>query len=243
MSLNDSLRVQSQLLVKKSQRLLDASKSLDKIIAHNSDDIDTKWQTTIQAMKVYTITQELETSALGTIFDNAALKKYANLNISLQTRFDEQAQASIRQAWFGLMQQVADNLHEDPTTSEIDLTLGKQLFQMAHNLYGSEHADLKLDLWEQGFMGGHMSDKDFQTTPEILQWLDLAAKHYWLDKLIKIINRVGTDHDDAVLTALNTALTELYGDEQAAKAAAIKRVRQDDRLSKSAQAWLDQTKI
>ena len=239
MSLNDSLNMQSKLLAKKSQQLLEASKSLEKITSYKNGDLDATWQKTIESMKVYTNMQKLEATALGKILDDASLKKYAHFNMLLATRFDEEGQYDIRQAWFGLMQQVADNLLVDPTTSEIGMAIGQQISQMANVLYGPEYASLKVVLWEDGFMGGNMADKDFHTTPEILQWIDLAIRYYWLNRLVKILFKVGIDSNSSILAEFNKSLTELYSDDQAAKDEAIKRVRQDDRLSSAAQDWLD----
>ena len=238
-NLADNLRMQSELLEKKSQQLLEAKKTLDKIVAQDGDATDISWKTTTQLIEVYNRTQQLEQTFLGEMLSNETLKRYAHHETTLTTRIDAEGQAKLIEEWLLLMQQISDNLHKDPTTSTVGLAIGKKLTQMADSIYGAEYAGLKHILWEQVFMGHHLPQEAFNVSPEILKWLDLAARHYWLDHFVKILNRIDSDPDHKVLTAWNTALTELYGEDKQAKDKATKRVLQDDRLTDAAKIWLN----
>lgn len=70
--------VQAQCLEEKAKTLLEASLTLKQVISDSSQDKSVPWETIIKLIEVYRMTQELEKTWAGKIFNSQELKQYAN---------------------------------------------------------------------------------------------------------------------------------------------------------------------
>ncbi len=157
---------QANLLEKRAKTLHDASKSLKGLISEVKDDKSIPWQTIIQIIEVYRMTQQLENSWIKEIFTPEELKQYAAFESELKNK---SIAAASEKKWFKLMEEVNNNLQQEPT-SKIGIELAKSSMDIINGLYGKKHANLRATKWQKGFKEGK-GLKEHGLTPEIVNGL------------------------------------------------------------------------
>lgn len=90
----EHLAVQAQCLEQKANTLLDASQALKSIISDVKDDKSIPWETIIQLIEVYRMTQQLEHSWVKEIFTPEELKQYAAFETELKTNSTTEQKAT-----------------------------------------------------------------------------------------------------------------------------------------------------
>ena len=78
--------VQVQFLEEKAKKYATASQALKSIVADVKDDKSIPWETIIQLIKVYRMTEELEKTWAGKVFTPDELKQYAKFESDLKAR-------------------------------------------------------------------------------------------------------------------------------------------------------------
>lgn len=78
---------QSQLLKEKATMLTEASTTLQRIISDCNRRKSIPWETIIQSIEVYHMTQQLEKSWAGKVFDHEELKEFVDFEHELNARF------------------------------------------------------------------------------------------------------------------------------------------------------------
>lgn len=230
--------IQSQLLEEKAKNLFAASQALRKIISDCSHDQSISWETIIQLIEVYRMTQQLEKTWAGKVLTQEELRQYANFERDLKTKFTPNEQKACEQSWDDLVQQVNANLKQDPM-SEIGIMLGKRCMDWVNNLYGKEYSMLRTAIWEKGFKGGHIG-AEHNLSPEAITWLDKAMDAYFRNRIYHVLKQVETQSQETAFKQWEALLTDMFGDEQAPKDELTNSAMMDDKISQAAKAWLKQ---
>jgi DNA-binding transcriptional MerR regulator len=227
---------QAQVLEQKALALLEGAKTLRSIINSVGDNKSIPWETIIQLIEVYRMTERLEHNWVKEIFTPDELKQYAEFEKELKDNSTPEQKAAFEKNWADLVEEVKENLTEDPN-SVLGIHLGKKLMDWVNGVYGKKYAHLRTKKFEKGFGEGKGLD-EVGLTPEIVVWMDKAMDAYWHDRIYKILDQVGKTNSATLVQLWKEVLVDMYGDETARQAALYEIALQDDKVSKEAKAWL-----
>lgn len=228
--------MQSTLLEKKAQILLEASKTLKEILSSRDSDSSIPWETIIKLIEVYRMTENIENTWVKQALTVEELKQYVEFEQGLKARLSEQEQEATKKAWMEIVKQVQASLKIQPSSQE-GIRIGKHCLDWVNRTYGKKYAALRMSIWEKGFKQGHAKDYHGLSS-EGVEWLDKAIDAYCRDRIYKILNQIGTSPENQVATQWDDLLTEMYGDEQAQKNELIKAALQDEKIIDAAKKWL-----
>lgn len=236
----DHFATQSQFLEEKAKTLLEASQTLKSIISNCSRDKSVPWETVIQLIEVYRMTQELEKTWAGKALNAEELKEYAHFRQDLKKRFTPEEEKDCKKEWADLSEEVNANTHRDPE-SDFGIAIGKRSMDWVNKIYGKEHAALRTTVWEKGFKGGHVNT-EHSLSPEGVIWLDKAMRAYHMRRIFNILDQVGIQPDKVVLKLWQDLLTDIYGDQQAPRKELCEAIMKDNKhsISQAAKDWLKQ---
>lgn len=229
-NMQEHFLMQAQFLKQKADTLLDASKTLAQILPHCDENKSIPWETIIELIEIYRMTQKLEKTWRGAVFSHDELKQYADLLI----RYPEDKIKNFEAAWLGLSEIIHSNLDNSPK-SKVALDLAKQAMDLINGLYGKENANLRHTLWEQGFKTGSFT---FGLSIEGVHWLDQAFHAYYNESIYTILNNVDLLDNSELYNQWNALLEDMYGNNQALKQTVIDAVMNDERVSIKAREWL-----
>jgi DNA-binding transcriptional MerR regulator len=228
--------VQAQFLEQKANTLLDASKALKSIIGDVEDDKSIPWETIIQIIEVYRMTQQLEHSWVKEIFTPEELKQYAAFEAEMKSHSTPEQKTSFEKNWVALVEEINNNLSKDPT-SEIGIRLGEKMMQWVNGVYGKKYAHLRTKKFEKGFGEGKGLD-EVGLTPETVSWIDQAMDAYWRARIYGVLDQVGKMSSSKLLVLWNEVMDDMYGDEGERKSDIHNAALQDDKVSLDAKNWL-----
>lgn len=232
----DQFLVQSEFLEEKAKTLQLASDTLKRIISECGPDKSLPWETIIQLIEVYRMTQELENKWAAKVLTPEELKEYAGFEKGLKTRFSPEQKAAFEQNWAALIGQIGMNLDKDPI-GEIGISLSKRCMELVNSLYGKKHAGLRSSIWEKGFKTGKI-DGENALSPEIVNWLDRAMDAYYRNQIYSILDEVGTKSHDGARTKWNDLMAEMCGESQTLKDGIVDAAQSDVKVSATAKNWL-----
>ncbi len=232
----DHFSVQSQLLEKKARTLFEASQTLKNITADCSHDKSIPWETILELIEVYRMTQQLEKTWAGKVLNQEELKQYASFEQDLKTKFSAVEQKKLEQSWDDLVNEVNANLKKDPE-SDLGMTIGKRCMDWVNSLYGKEYTTLRTAIWEKGFKGGHVG-AEHNLSPEAIAWLDKAIDAYYRNRIYQVLNQVETHPHEVMLMQWEELVTEMYGENKTARNEFFNAVMDNNSISHAAKNWL-----
>ena len=228
--------VQAQFLEQKANTLLDASKTLKNIICEVEDNKSIPWETIIQIIEVYRMTQQLEHSWVKEIFTPEELKQYATFEAEMRSQSTSEQKAAFEKNWAALVEEIENNLSKDPT-SETGIRLGEKMMQWVNGVYGKKYAHLRTKKFEQGYGEGKGLD-EVGLTPESVTWIDQAMNAYWKARIYGVLDQAGEIPSSKLLSLWNEVMDDMYGDEGDRKLDIPNLALQDDKVSLVAKNWL-----
>ena len=101
---------QARFLEAKAKEYETASQTLKSIIADVKDDKSIPWETIMQLIEVYRMTQELEKTWAGEVLTAEELKQYAKFEADLKARSTPKDKQIFTEKWLGLINQVKVHL-------------------------------------------------------------------------------------------------------------------------------------
>ena len=228
---------QAKLLERKAMMMLDAVNALKQIISSVVDDKSIPWETIIQLIEVYRMTQQLEHSWVKEIFTPDELKQYAVFETELKSNSTPEQKAAFEKKWANLVAEMKSNLGKDPTSS-LGISMGKKCMDWINSVYGKKYAHLRTKKFEKGFAEGKGLG-EVGLTPEIVSWMDKAMDAYWRDRIYGILNQVGTGVPDKTIFKLwKEVLDDMYGEDDSRKKEIYSLALTDEKVSKKAKEWL-----
>lgn len=229
--------LQATLLEKKAKGLLAASKTLQEILVDCSSDSSLHWETITKLIEVYRMTENIENAWVKQVLTAEEMKQYAEFEQGLKERFSAQEKNSVEQAWTEIVNAVHASLTVNPTSAR-GIALGKRCLDWVNVTYGKKYATLRTAIWEKGFKEGHA--KDYHgLSKEGVAWLDQAMDAYCMARMREILTQVAVSPGNEIEAQWHDFLTEMYGDNQAAKEEFIKVIVLDDSIEAAAKKWLE----
>lgn len=232
----DHFSVQAQFLEQKANTLLDASKALKSIICDVEDDKSIPWETIIQIIEVYRMTQQLEHSWVKEIFTPEELKQYAAFEAEMKSHSTLEQKTALEKNWATLVEEIKNNLSKEPT-SKSGIQLGEKMMRWVNGVYGKKYAYLRTKKFEKGF-GEGKGLEEVGLTPEVVTWIDQAMDAYWRDRIYGVLGKVGEMSSSKLLLLWNEVMDDMYGDEGERKSDIPGAALQDDKVSLDAKKWL-----
>lgn len=232
----DHFVLQSELLDEKAKTILEASKTLKKIISDCDKDKSIPWEMIIKLIEDYRMSQRIEENWVSKVLSPEELKDYANFAQGLKERFSIKEKEAYEKAWADIVREVNANLDKDPT-SELGRNIGKRCMTWVNDVYSKKHANLRKAVWEKGFMQGHGAD-EHGLSSEGVAWLDKAIYTYYADRAYNIFDKVENKPHDEVLKLWEELLLDMCGDEQSLKDEVLAVLLKDDQISQAAKTWL-----
>lgn len=236
----ESFSIQSQLLQQKAQTLLEASRTLDTILADCDKDKSIPWKTIIKLIEVYHMTQKLEHPWVGKLLSQEELKEYKDVEGGFKTRFSQEQKKAFEKEWEDLAAQIHANLDKDPA-SDFGKKIGKHCMDLVNTFWGMEHVKLRNIVWEKGYKSGGIEEKEHGLSFEAITWLDKAVAAYYGDILLDILAQVGKFPDNKVLKSWEDALKAMHGNDQQRDKDVLGLALKDERVSQAAKEWLKKT--
>ncbi len=233
----DHFSVQSKFLEEKAKALFEASKTLKRIISDSRAEKSIPWETIIELMEAYHMTQQLEKTWAGKVLTPKELTDYAHFIRELNSRLTDNEKNAVEQQWEDIVALVHANLDKDPNR-DFGIALGKRCMDWVNNYYGKQHVKLRNAIWKKGFKEGHIDDEN-ALSPAGFTWLDSAINAYYESRTIAILNEVATQPHDVVLQQWEELLNDFHGDEQESKNAMFNIIMDNDKISKGAKTWLE----
>jgi len=195
-NLIDHFMTQSKFLEEKAKALSAANATLKNIIADFGQDKSIPWETIINLIEVYRMTQQIENTWVAKILTPAELKDYALFEQELKTRFTDSDKEASRKDWKNLVEDIHKNLNTDPSSAN-SFKIVEHCKRWVRNLYG-KNISLSKTIWERGFKEGH-GTQDHGLSPAGVEWLDKAFYAYHFQKIKAVLDKIDTQSTEAVL--------------------------------------------
>jgi DNA-binding transcriptional MerR regulator len=227
---------QAQILEQKATAFLEGSKTLRTIINAGDNNKSIPWETIIQIIEVYRMTEHLEHGWVKDIFSPNELKQYVEFEKEMKANKTPEQKAAFEKQWNELLVELKNNINVDPASKQ-GIQLGKKYMDWVNGIYGKKYAHLRTKKWEKGF-GEGKGLEEIGFTPELLAWVEKATDAYWRDRFFNILEQVGKIASSRVLTLWNEALDDLYGEETSRKKLIYEMVLNDDKVSREAKDWV-----
>lgn len=232
----EQFKIQSKLLKQKAKALLQASDSLERLIGDCQGQTLIPWKTVIKSLEVYKMAKQLENAWVADVLDVDQLKRYAVFEKELKARYTEEEMQARKASWGEIVANVEKNIKNSPD-SPIGRQLAKQCIDWANELYGKEHMDLKMALWEKGFMKGK-TDNAHGLTLEASHWLDQAMSCYWRERAYAVLGLIEQEPPQDVAEKWAALLNEMFGDLEQGKREVYRQVLNNENLSQAQKNWL-----
>ena len=236
MNLIDHFMTQLKFLEEKAEALSIASQTLKSIITEHSDEKSIPWETVINSIEVYRMTQQLENTWVAKILSPTELKDYAKFEQELKTRFTEAEKEANYQEWNTIVHDIHANLHNDPTTAS-SIKIAERCMKWVKNLYGAKNADLSKTIWEKGFKEGH-GEHDHGLSRDGVEWLSNAILAFHSQKIKSVLDNIDTKSTEEILTTWNHLMTDWYGDNQNLKDELVEKIMDIKEIPQSRKDWL-----
>ncbi len=232
----DHFTIQSSLLEKKANTLLEASQTLKNIIAGCSHNKSIPWETIIKLIEVFRMMQTLEKTWAGKPLTQEELKEYASFEHEMKNKFSESERKAFEKGWDDLVNEINSNLKKDPW-SDIGLALGERCMEWVNSYYGKKFASLRTTIWEKGIKEGLMT-AETGLSREAAQWLDQALDAYVKNRSSAILGLIKNYPHKTVLKRWEDMMSDLFGDNQEKKKEFCLTLLDNKELPKSAKDWL-----
>lgn len=229
---------QAEFLEEKAKTYSTASQALKSIISDVKDDKSIPWETIINLIEVYRMTQELEKTWAGKVLNQEELKQYANFEAGLNARFTPEDRKNFTHEWLTLIDQVRANIEVDPK-SDFAISIAKKIMDHVCGMYGKEHANLRIAIWEKGFRKGKMEDHR-ALEPEVVEWLDKAIGNYYYGRIYNLLDQLELNASPEVQQSWNDLINEMFGDSEELKQAFYAEIAAQDELGENAKKWIRQ---
>jgi DNA-binding transcriptional MerR regulator len=226
--------VQSKFLEQKANTLLEASNTLKRILSEVSDK-SIPWETIIQLIEVYRMTQQLEHPWVKEIFTPDELKQYVEFETQLKNSTPEQ-KAAFENSWALVVEEIKQHLNDDPF-SQLGINLGERFMHHVNKLYGRKYAHLRTKKFERGFGEGRGLEET-GLTPEVVSWIEKAVDAYYRNLVRKTLAQVGKIPSADMLRQWNDMLDDMYGQDNDRKKIIVDIALQDESVSSEAKKWL-----
>lgn len=231
--------MQSEILKKKAQSLIEASNALESVIMDCKKSRNVPWKKIITLIEVYKMSEQIEETWLRNILSADEMEQYASFEKDLRTRFNAQEKEAFEENWAQLVKDIESNINKDPK-SEIGEMLSERCTHLINGLYPREFRWIKSKIWEKGFKEGK-AEKEHKISREAVEWLDKAMDAYWRKRICTILNNEESKDDSEVQKEWEQCVDDMYGDNPELRHDLELAVLENETISDKAKKWLRET--
>lgn len=233
-SVREQFVIQADFLKEKAQAILHVQQTLSKVIDDCQPGKSIPWETIIQLIEVYRMTEVIDNKCVAEILNQQELKQYTELKTKLK-KLGFKKRAQYKEMRSALIRELEVNLKQDPE-SDLGADLGERFMSFLYGIYGKEYTHLRTKIWEQGFKERNMGEQ-LGLSKAMVDWLGLAARTYWRRRVKGLVAQIGVMPQEQLKHEWYQLLDEMYGNEQARKEDLIDRILAED-ISEQAREWL-----
>ena len=233
--LQEHLTLQATYLDEKAKTLFAASTALKKVCV-NKPTNQIPWETTIKLIEVYQMTQALEKSWAKKALSPDEFSEYVEFTENLPQRFSMQEKEQYEKGWQVLVKEIEANLKNDPCAAE-GKALARRVMEWVDAVYSKKHAKLRNVVWEKGFKQGQAAD-EHGLSPQAVVWLDQALDAYHRERILQVLNKVGSVDEVTLQTTWRNLMNDMFGDDEASKRQIAEVGMTDQAVPAAAKAWL-----
>jgi DNA-binding transcriptional MerR regulator len=231
-SIKEHFLAQASFLESKAKALLETSAALKKIIADVSVSSSLPWQSIINLIEVYRMSENLENTWVKEILTPEELKQYVQFEEGLKERFNEAEKNKFHREWAELISLMASKLKDDPATKS-SMELAAKTMKLINHLYGEEHANLRQIIWEKGFKQGYAPKHSM--TQEMVTWLDKAIYAYYSQRIYALLKTLDFV---AIEKQWQSLMKEMFSDNEKLEVDAVHKLLKNEDVSSEAKHWL-----
>ncbi len=228
-SMREHFLVQATFLEEKARALLETSAALKKVIEEVGTSPSLPWQSIINLIEVYRMTENLENSWVKKILTHDELKQYARFEEGLKKRFSEAEKEEFHQNWSTLVSEIANKLGNDPTSAS-SMDLARRVMKLINQLYSDEHVNLRQVIWEKGFKQGHAHQHSMSN--EMVTWLDQALYAYYSEQIYALLKSPGHEQQWQKL------MKEMFAGDYSLELDAAHKLLNNPKVNSDAKRWL-----
>lgn len=232
----EHLTLQAKILAENAKNLLEASAKLQSVLSECGNDKSIPWETIINLIEVYRMTDQLEKSWAGKVLSPAEFKDYVKFTQSLETRFSPSEKQASETEWANIVDAINANLDKDPT-SKTGIEIAKRCMDWVSQTYGKEHIHLRIAVWEKGFKGGPAAE-EYGLSSTAVQWLDDAMDAQCIERVNRIFAMLETHSEDEVLAEWEAYQEEMLGDNQDLRESFKTKLLGHDKVCQAGKTWL-----
>ncbi len=238
-NVGEHFSMQARFLQEKAETLLEASTILTRITSDCSLNESIPWETIIQLIEVFRMTQQLEHSWVKNILNQDEIKQLAVFEQKLKTHDPDNSKAKFEHDWAILLAEIEHNIKLDPA-SKTGIEFGERCMRMVDGFYGRANVNLRTKIWDEGYMK-NQSPKENAPSPATIAWLGAALDAYWRHRIYSVLAQVESSPHADVLMRWNQVLEDMYGDSDEHKNAVFDAGMTDEKVSPAAKKWLKDT--
>jgi DNA-binding transcriptional MerR regulator len=175
----DYLKVQSQLLKKKTKSLHGVYTALDKAISYVKQAVLPKsslpWKMIFKTIANFDDSkiQEIDVNQMMGNLDG--LKEYLHFEDMMRLNFTEKEKKLFDKKWADLIKEIVSNLDKDPA-GDLGIVIAARIIKLMETLNSKVLKPIESIIWKKGFKAGKILSS---MSPETLSWVDSAMDAYW----------------------------------------------------------------
>lgn len=221
---------QASFLESKAKALYETSAALKNILLEIDDSSQLPWQSIINLIEVYRMSEKLEHPWVKKILNPEELKQFVQFEEGLKKRFNSTEKAQFHESWASLVLEIEKRLNDDPAeTSSMDLA--KRVMDLINNLYSEEHASLRKVIWDKGFKEGHAQEHSM--SKEMVTWLDKAIFAYYSQRIYALLK-----NPKGITKAWSDLMKEMFAGSIELELDAVNKLLKNPTVSDEAKTWL-----
>ncbi len=206
-----NLNSQRVVIEQQVNSLMSTAELINSVIANLEPSGTPDWKQLISLIERYQMQDDLKKTWAGTVLSDAERAQYSEFLSELKQKSTSKDEELFVKKWLKIIDQIKLNLNTDPA-SLTGVKIAKEMSEILFALYGKKHANLKMAIWEKGFMQGKMDQKEFgPISPEIIQWLDKSMDNYIENRAHIILAQIELGETPTLLQQWNDLVDELCG--------------------------------
>lgn len=229
-TVHEHFLAQVSFLESKAKALYETSAALKNILSQIGDSSVLPWQSIINLIEVYRMSEKLEHSWVKEILNPQELKQFVQFEEGLKKRFNSQEKAQFHQSWASLVLEIEKSLKEDPANKS-SMNLAKRVMEQVNSLYGDDHANLRKIVWDKGFKEGHAHEHSMSN--EMVLWLDKAIYAYYSQRLYTLLK-----NPKNIEEPWSKLIKEMFAGSIEHQMDAVNKLLNDPTVSDEAKKWL-----
>lgn len=219
---------QSNALLKKSNMLLDASKSLAAIVESMQNNTSVPWETVIKTIEVYNMTKELENAWVKDIFNPDEMNDFITFAKENKNFFEKD--------WLYIANKIEQNVSLSPNSKEA-IKIAEEFMNTTNKIFTSKYAHLRTKMYELGF-GEGKGLTESRMSKQAFSWISTACHAYFEKCFKELFALIGRKDDTKLVAQWEEIFNIMYGNETARKLQVRNQLLDNPKIPQFIKNWI-----